>query len=246
MKHSIAPIGWLLLLGLAFLITPATAQTLTLVGGETISGRYMGGTQETIIFEVNGETQIFNLTEVESLTFDYESVSAAAAQAAPENTITVPAGTLIMVKLDQTIVTGRNKAGERFTATLETDVVIEGYVIAPRGTKLYGKIVEAQKGGRLARKASLQLTLTDVMVDNQLRPIHTDMFGVEGERSGTLKKMAVGAAIGGIAAGDDGLNEGAAYGLAAAAMTPGNQIQLPQGALIDFHLANQRTITIPN
>ncbi len=246
MKHIIAPMGWLLLLGLVLLVNPATAQTLTLVDGETIQGRYMGGTQETIIFEVNGETQIFSITEVESLSFDYESVSAAAAQAAPVTTITVPAGTLILVKLDQTIVTGRNKAGERFTATLEADVVVEGYVIGPRGTKLYGKIVEAQKGGRLARVASLQLTLTDFMVDNQLRPMHTDVFGVEGTRQGTLAKIAVGAAVGGIAGGESGLNEGAAVGLAAAAMTPGNQIQLPKGALIEFRLLNQRTITIPN
>ena len=108
MKHTIAPMGWLLLLGLVLLVNPATAQTLTLVDGQTIQGRYMGGTQETIIFEVNGETQIFSITEVESLSFDYESVSAAAAQAAPVTTITVPAGTLILVKLDQTIVTGRN------------------------------------------------------------------------------------------------------------------------------------------
>ncbi len=246
MKHVIAPMGWLLLLSLVLLVNPATAQTLTLVDGQTIQGRYMGGTQETIIFEVNGETQIFSITEVESLSFDYESVSAAAAQAAPVTTITVPAGTLILVKLDQTIVTGRNKAGERFTATLEADIVADGFLLATRGTKFYGKIVEARKAGRIAGKASLQLTLTDVMIDNQLRPLITDSFGIEGERSGALKKMAVGAAVGGVASGSSGLNEGAAVGLAAAAMTPGNQIQLPQGALIEFRLQNQRTITIPN
>ena len=246
MKHIIAPMGWLLLLGLVLFVNPATAQTLTLVDGQTIQGRYLGGTQETIIMEINGETQIFNITEVESLSFDYESVSAAAAQAAPENTITVPAGTLILVKMDQTIVTGRNRAGERFTATLEADIVADGFLVAPRGTKFYGKIVEARKAGRLAGKASLQLTLTDVMIDNQLRPLITDSFGIEGERSGALKKMAVGAAVGGIAHGEGGLKEGAAVGLAAAAMTPGNQIQLPQGALIEFRLQNQRTITIPN
>ncbi|MCH8963047.1 MAG: hypothetical protein IH820_17480, partial [Bacteroidetes bacterium] len=133
MKHIIAPMGGLLLLGLVLLVNPATAQTLTLVDGQTIQGRYMGGTQETIIMEVNGETQIFNITEVESLSFDYESVSAAAAQAAPVTTITVPAGTLILVKLDQTIVTGRNKAGERFIVTLEADIVADGFLLAPRG-----------------------------------------------------------------------------------------------------------------
>jgi len=246
MKHIIAPMGWLLLLGLVLFVNPATAQTLTLVDGQTIQGRYLGGTQETIIMEVNGETQIFNITEVESLSFDYESVSAAAAQAAPENTITVPAGTLILVKMDQTIVTGRNRAGERFTATLEADIVADGFLLAPRGTKFYGKIVEARMARRMAGTASLQLTLTDVMIDNQLRPLITDSFGIEGERSGALKKMAVGAAVGGIAHGNRGLNEGAAVGLAAAAMTPGHQIQLPQGALIEFRLQNQRTITIPN
>ncbi len=246
MKNIIAPMGGLLLLGLVLLVTPATAQTLTLVDGETIQGLYMGGTQETIIMEVNGEMQIFSITEVESLSFDYESVSAAAAEAAPVTTITVPAGTVILVKMDQTIVTGRNKAGERFTATLEADIVADGFLLAPRGTKFYGKIVEARKAGRLAGKASLQLTLTDVMIDNQLRPLITDSFGIEGERSGALKKMAVGAAVGGVASGSSGLNEGAAVGLAAAVMTPGNQIQLPQGALIEFRLANQRTITIPN
>ncbi len=233
-------LGSLLLFGFLMLATSAFGQTIRLTNGDVVNGRYLGGTQDNIIFEVGGETKIYSIYEIESLEFGpilEEEV---------ENTVTVmvPAGTLILVKLDQALTTGRTREGERFIATLETDIAVDGYVLAAKGTKFHGKVVESRKAGRLVGRASLQIMLTDIVIDNQLRPVSTDTFGLEGSRSGTLAKMAAGAAIGGIASGRSGANTGLAVGAAAAVLTSGNQIQLPQGALIEFHLLNQRTVTL--
>ena len=229
-----------LILSFSLFITPAFGQTLKLMNGDVVTGRYLGGTQDSIIFEVGGETKIYSIYEIDSLEFGQPLTE----ESPNVTTLTVPAGTLILVKLDQALTTGRTRDGERFIATLQTDIAIDGYILATRGTKFHGKVVESHKAGRIAGRASLQITLTDIVIDNQLRPLSTDTFGIEGSRSGTLAKMAAGAAIGGIADGRSGVNDGLAVGAAAAVLTSGNQIQLPEGALVEFHLLNQRTITL--
>ena len=67
--------------------------------------------------------------------------------------VTVPAGTYLMVKLDSALNSKQHKAGHKFTATLEGDIVVNNTVVAPRGSKVYGQLTESKKSGRLAGKS---------------------------------------------------------------------------------------------
>jgi hypothetical protein len=61
----------------------AAADTLELKDGRILHGRYLGGTQAVLRFEINGEVQTFYVSETVALTFTGNSNDASAAAAAP-------------------------------------------------------------------------------------------------------------------------------------------------------------------
>src|SRR5437899_11662214 len=63
-------------LGLAF-VTIAAADTLELKDGRVLEGRYLGGTQAVLRFQVEGNIQTFNVNDVVALTFTHNSGAAA-------------------------------------------------------------------------------------------------------------------------------------------------------------------------
>jgi len=155
------------------------------------------------------------------------------------NSISVPAGTTFLVRTTQAMSSSNLNAGHRFTARLEADLVGDGgTVVAPRGSTVYGVVTQAKKSGRLAGKSSIAFTLTDVMINNQLRPIVTSE--VSGESANTAGKTAGttarAAAIGGLADGSSGAKTGAKVGLGVSLLTRGNSAGIPSGTLLDFRL----------
>ena len=147
--------------------------------------------------------------------------------------ITVPEGTRLMVKLDKPINTAENPTGSVFTAVLETDLAVDGKVVAPKGSQVYGKVIES-RGGRVLGGQKLIFQFTDLMINNQLTPILTDPMGVEGGRGNTAKMVGAGALIGSAFGGGEGAGTGAliAGGLAVL-RSRGNHIQIPADTIAD-------------
>src|SRR5947199_9246659 len=75
-NHFLAPV----LVGL-FLVGLAAADTLELKDGRVLKGKYLGGTQAVMRFEINGEVQTFNTTDIVALTFTGSSGRAVPAAA---------------------------------------------------------------------------------------------------------------------------------------------------------------------
>lgn len=152
--------------------------------------------------------------------------------------VTVPAGTSFLVRLSQTLSSDQMSAGHRFTARLEADLVADGQVVAARGSTVYGRITQAKKSRRASGTASIAFTLTDIMIDNQLKPIVTDEVGGQsantaGKTAGTTARTA---AIGGLIGGSSGAKSGAKVGLGVSLLTRGNSATVPSGTLLDFRL----------
>ncbi len=158
--------------------------------------------------------------------------------------LTIPAGTHLMVKLDSAINSNQHKAGHKFTGKLEGALFIDGKEIAPRGAQVYGELNAAKKSGRLAGKSEMEISLTHILIDNQLRPIMTSDVGLVSEGTGkrTVGTTARGAAIGGMINGGKGAETGAAVGLGVSMLTRGSSINVPAGTLLDFTLAAPLTI----
>lgn len=269
-------------LGLASI---ASADTLQLKNGMVVQGRYVGGTGETLQFEVGPKVQLYPVSDLLSVTFTGAPGTASVAEniqsdsgpvsnapisvlnttsppstsqtSAPANTassVTVPAGTQIMVRMIDSVDSKTNHVGDRFRASLEADLVANGVVVAPKGADVYGRLADAQQAGHLTGKAQLKLELTDILIQNRMQPIMTGEYDLAGKSRGrnTAKKAgggaAVGAIIGAIAGGGKGAAIGAGVGAGAGTAvnvaTQGEQVNVPSETLLEFRLQQPFTLQL--
>jgi hypothetical protein len=167
---------------------------------------------------------------------------------------TIPAGTMLTVRLAETISSDKNQPGDSFSATLDRPLVVDGFVIAERGARVEGKIVDAQRAGRVKGVSELSVQLTRLHTsDGQNVPISTGKYVREGPTShaSDAKKVgagaAIGAIIGAIAGGGKGAAIGAGVGGAAGAgtvaATRGKPVELPVETRLTFRLEQPVTLT---
>jgi hypothetical protein len=78
----------------------------------------------------------------------------AAAQSSP-----VPAGTALMVKLETTLATFSNKAGDPFQARLTQAVMLDGKTAIPAGTMVEGRVTRVAEPRRIAGKPTIGILL---------------------------------------------------------------------------------------
>ena len=93
-----------------------------------------------------------------------ESAKTAVKRALEPKPLVVPADTVISVVLDQTISSKTAHAGDKFSATIESPVDIEGKVAIPKGARADGVVKDAKAAGRFKGGATLALELTSVTV----------------------------------------------------------------------------------
>lgn len=174
------------------------------------------------------------------------SVPPAPVQPAPPPPVTIPAGAVLRVRLGHAVSTGSNRPGDRFSGTLDADVVVDGKTVLPKGAEVRGTIKESDDSGRLRGRAVLALALESVVWKDRVYPVATDTFR---RVSADHKKRnlalvgggsGVGALIGGIAGGGRGAligaGAGAAAGTAGAAATGKRQIRMPAESVLGFRL----------
>jgi hypothetical protein len=170
--------------------------------------------------------------------------------------ISVPAGTRILIRLSENLSSANARAGGRFTGVLDTNVMAEGIVAAPRGTTVHGQVVAAQSAGRMAGGSELSLELTDIVINDTAHPILTDSYQLQGQGQGgrTARNVVggagLGSAIGAIAGGGRGAAIGAAAGgglgtARAASGGGGQQVNFPQGTLLAFRLQQPAALPRP-
>ncbi len=81
MKRSLVYVSVVAILTLWIAVAPAGADTLKLRSGQTVQGKYLGGTDSKIDFLVSGRVQSYNVSEVQSLSFDGKAYGQSAADA---------------------------------------------------------------------------------------------------------------------------------------------------------------------
>jgi hypothetical protein len=167
--------------------------------------------------------------------------------------VTVPAGALVRMRINQTLNSSQAKPGDSFDGIVVNDVVAGGAVAIPRGATVQGKVMDAKKSGALAGRGELSLQLTQVTLGAQSYPIVSDVWGHStGDKTvHTVNNTAVGAALGALfgaaAAGGKGAAIGAgaggALGLGSSAASPNGQVYVPSEGLLTFHLAQPATVS---
>ncbi len=169
--------------------------------------------------------------------------SAQQESAAQKKMITVPAGTTILVRMLDTVDSSKNSVGSIFTATLETNLTVNGAVVVPAGNTVYGRLAEAKQAGRATGSSELQLELTSIVVRGTAYPILTGEYQVKGSSSGkrSAKRVVGGTGLGaliGAAAGNAGKGAaiGATVGVVGAVVQKGKSVNVPSETLLEFRL----------
>ena len=263
------------------------ADTLELKDGRVLQGKYLGGTQAVLRFEVNGDVQTFPTHDIVALTFTRGSSGRVpetappppaaapadnpppdqgappAAESAPPPSannatngggdITLPAGQPLLVRMIDTVDSSKNHVGDIFHASLETDLNVNGILVARKGSDVYGRLASADQGGKFSGKSELQLELTRLMIDGRDYSLVSSDYNLQGKSRGSdsAKKVGggaiVGAIIGGIAGGGKGAAIGAAAGGGAGAgvqvLTKGQQVKVPSETLLEFRLQQPATVS---
>jgi len=168
--------------------------------------------------------------------------------------VTLREGTVLTIRTAELLSSERQQAGDTFTAALAEPLVVDGFVLAERGARVSGRVVEAAQAGKVRGTSRLSLELTQVTLsDGQKVALATDPFLREGESSkkSDAAKVGAGAAIGAALGGIFGGGKGAAIGGAAGAgagggavvLTRGKPVEIASESRLPFRLTRNLTIT---
>jgi hypothetical protein len=262
---------WGSLVALILAASLASADTLELKNGSRIKGKFLGGTETEISFQVGSTVQKYNVADIASLRFDSDGTANAPASqpqsllpdappmGAPVEAkpafITIPAGTQVFVRTIDAIDSTSNQVGDRFQASLEEPLTVEGNVVVPQDAIVYGRLTESKESGTFTGRSRLRLELIGIAVNGKMVPVVTGEYEATGKSRGastakrTFGGAALGAIIGAAADGGEGAAIGAGIGAGAGAgsevIIGGDQVKVPSETLLDFTLQTDVPVPVP-
>jgi len=151
--------------------------------------------------------------------------TSAASHAQAHAPVPLPVGTEVMVRTLEPMSSTTATTGQKFAVEVDADVVVEGVVVLPAGTRGGGTIVFARKKGMSGRPGALDVRIDSVEGPNgpiKLRASETNR-GADKRRSGVAAGMV--------------------FGLIGAAVVQGTDINLPAGSLIATTVVAPRRAT---
>jgi hypothetical protein len=158
----------------------------------------------------------------------------------------IPSGTVIVVRLGESLSSKSSQAGQSFSATVAQPVSVDGKTVIEEGAAARGTVVDAKGLGHFKGGARLQVRLDSVTIHGKEQQIETTSVARslkgKGKRSvGFIGGGAgAGALIGALAGGGKGAAIGAAAGAGAgtagAAFTGNKDIVLPAETALTFRL----------
>lgn len=260
---------WTVAIAVCFLAPLLHADSIRFTNGQTIQGKYLGGTDSQVTFYTNNQLMHYAIGDIDSITFGGDTSTSSAVseptpapvvQAPPATaasstgaTVLVPAGTHLVVRMIDGIDSNRNRVGDGFQASLEEPLIVDSTQIAAKGTTVYGRLEQVKSAGRVQGQSELRLVLTGIVLNGATQNIVTGDYEVKGSSRGnqTAKRAGIGAVAGGIIGAIAGGGKGAAIGAgvgagagtAVSVMTHGQQVHVPSETVLDFTL--QQPVQLP-
>jgi hypothetical protein len=169
--------------------------------------------------------------------------------ASPPALLTIPAGTVLIMRINEPLSSDHNQIGDQFTGVLEQPIVVNGWVVARRGQTMIGQVKSVKKAGRVKGVSELGVELTDLsLVDGQQAPILTELWKGSGGTShgadaatiagGTALAAIVGSAADWGRGAAIGAGAGAVAGIGAVLLTRGRPTILEPESQLTFRLVD--------
>lgn len=243
-----------------FLASAAFADTLTLKTGSVVEGTYLGGNSRDVKFvSADGKVTSYSVDNVASLRFGdapatasaaappaqpvAASQPAAAAQPAAASTATIPDGTVLTVRMIDSIDSDVAVVGDRFRASLDEALIVNGRELAPRGADATVQLAKVDQAGRIAGREEIAIELVSVLINGRETAVTSNFAEMSSKsKTGQTAKTAgggaaIGAIIGAIAGGGKGAAIGAGVGAGAGTVysaTRGASVKVPSETLLTF------------
>jgi hypothetical protein len=167
---------------------------------------------------------------------------------------TVPAGSVVTVRMIDGIDSSRNRPGEEFAATVDSPIVVGDRVVIPKNCDARVRLVQAKSAGRMTGRSELELELVSIAAGGQTYQVESGAYQAQGASRGkrTAETVGGGAVLGGLIGALAGRGKGAAIGAAIGAgagtgvqaATKGQAVKVPSETKIDFTLKSPLTVTL--
>jgi BON domain len=169
--------------------------------------------------------------------------------------VTIPAGTVITVRMVDGVDSSINNAGDEVAATVDSPISDNGQIVIPRYAKARLRIISERNAGHIKGQSEVQLKLVSVTVDGQPYNVNSGIYqkmaaGSRGKQ--TAERAGIGAALGGIIGAIAGGGKGAAIGAGVGAgagtgvqmATKAPPVKIAPETKIDFTLNSPLTVTV--
>ena len=179
----------------------------------------------------------------------------------------VPADTVMRVRMNEKISSGNSRVGDRFTTTVVDPVYVHGVEVVPAGSKITGRVTAIDRASRRSKAGTIEVKFvslelpngSDFPINGTLTSLQADDVNVDNEgevegRSAVKRNTvfigggaATGALIGAIAGGGKGAGVGAGGGAglggAGARFSKGHEAEVNPGT--EFGVLLSRAVTLP-
>jgi len=242
-----------LLLATALLSLGATslsADRVRLRSGKFVDGTFIAADSKSVrLLLDNGSIAEFPVTDVGALEFTPRKTAPPPPAPDPAKApapITIPAATILSVRLSQAVDVDAAQSGMTIKALLDDPVMIGGQVILPRGAPVTLEVVKVEQAGKMKGADQITLKANSISFAGRRYDIVTTQVEQKsaGEGKKTARKVAggagLGAVIGGIAGGGSGAAIGAAAGGATGAIVASQgtaHLTLPAETRLQFTLS---------
>lgn len=170
----------------------------------------------------------------------------AAAKPSASTPVALPTGTVLTVRMGESLSSKTSQAGQKFTATVAEPVEVDGTTVIPKGADASGHVTTAVPKGRFKGEAKLGIVLDTITINGKTYDLKTASVlrreQGKGKRTGAMigGGAGLGALVGGLAGGGKGAAigalAGAGAGTAGAAYTGNKDITIPAEAAMSFKL----------
>ncbi len=177
--------------------------------------------------------------------------------AAAERDVTIPAGTVLHLRIENSVGSDTSRVEQPVRAVVTRTVVVSRHTALPAGSLALGHVSAVRRAGHLRQRGLVTLRFTELRPrgEEEAFRIRTRPWSAVGpsltkrDVEGLGIPAAGGAVIGGLIGGGKGAGIGAAIGGGAGAgrlmVTRGRNVRVPRGSVITVRLNEPVRVEVP-